>query len=382
MRPRLHALALLCLPLAAQSALDTALAGAKLHLEVRGRYEHTKDADGDKTANAPTIRTILGLTTAPIAGLTATLDFANVTAIGPERYNSGLNGHTQYARIQDPGQTQVLQGYLEGYGFKVGRQILSFDNQRFIGPGAWSQMPKSFTAAIFENKTWIPHAEFTLGHLFSIHTSLGKNRDLNGDLARLRWAPDERIALTPFWYGIKEPTAPTTSYQHVGLRADGAWKWVTYEASIAQQKPYADGLVPQRMYRMGSVGVKGAAWSARFVDERLEDGFQTPLSSLHGFYGWSDRIGTTPTGGVVDRYLHGKVKLGAFTGEAQLHRFNAETTGLRYGRELDASVEWKPAKAFSLLAAVGRYFGDSGAPTAGALNQDLSKFWLMATFRY
>lgn len=188
MRPRLHALALLCLPLAAQSALDTALADAKLHLEVRGRYEHTEDADGDKTANAPTTRTILGLTTAPIAGLTATLDFANVTAIGPERYNSGLNGHTQYARIQDPGQTQVLQGYLEGYGFKVGRQILSFDNQRFIGPGAWSQMPKSFTAAIFENKTWIPHAEFTLGHLFSIHTSLGKNRDLNGDLARLRWA--------------------------------------------------------------------------------------------------------------------------------------------------------------------------------------------------
>lgn len=382
MKRRIPALALLCLPLAAQSSLDTALAGAKIHLEVRGRYEHTEDAAGDKTANAPTTRTILGLTTAPIAGIKATLDFANVTAIGPERYNSGLNGKTQYALVQDPGQTQVLQGYLEGYGFKVGRQILSFDNQRFIGPGAWSQMPKTFTAAIFENKTWIPHAEFTVGHLFSIHTSLGKNRDLSGELARLRWSPDERIALTPFWYGVNETTAPTTSYQHLGLRADGDWSWLTYEASVAQQRPYRDGLAPQKMYRMGSIGAKGAAWSARFVEERLEDGFQTPLSSLHGFYGWSDRIGATPTGGLVDRYLQGTLKLGAFTGETQLHRFNADSNGLLYGRELDASLEWKPVKAWSLLAAVGRYFGDSGAPATGALNKDLSKFWLMATYKF
>ncbi|MBS1766989.1 MAG: hypothetical protein JST05_06255 [Acidobacteria bacterium] len=376
-------LALLCAPLAAQSTpLDAALAGATLHLEVRARYEHTEDAAGDKTANAPTTRTILGLTTAPIGGIKATLDFANVTAIGPERYNSGLNGQTQYALVQDPGQTQVLQGYLEGYGFKVGRQVLSFDNQRFVGPGAWSQMPKTFTAALFENRTWIPDTEFTAGHLFSIHTSLGKNRKLDGNFARLRWSPKAWIAVTPFWYGIGEPTAPTTSYQHLGLRADGAFHWLTYEASVAQQRPYLDGAVARRMYRMGAVGAKGEAWSARYVEERLEGGFQTPLSSLHGFYGWSDRIGTTPAAGLVDRYLQGAVKLWQLNGEVQLHRFTAEQTNQLYGRELDASVEWKPAKRWSLLAAVGRYFGDDGAPAAGSLNKDLSKFWLMTTYRF
>ena len=379
---RLPAFALLSASLAAQSPIEDALAGAKFHLEVRARYEHTEDAAGNKTADAPTIRTVLGLTTAPLGGIQATLDFANVTAVGQERYDSGLNGRTQYALVQDPGQTQVLQGYLEGYGFKAGRQILSFDNQRFIGPGAWSQMPKTFTAAVFENRTWIPHAEFTVGHLFSIHTSLGKNRDLSGEVARLRWSPDERLALTPFWYGIEETTAPATSYQHLGLRADGAWTWLTYEASVAQQRPYRDGLVPQRMYRMGALGAKGAAWSARFVEERLEDGFQTPLSSLHGFYGWSDRIGATPAGGLVDRYLQATGAIGSFNGEIQAHRFNADQTGLRYGTELDASVEWKAAKRLSVLAAIGRYFGDAGAPAAGALNKDLSKYWLMTTYRF
>jgi len=382
MRFRNGILALLCAPLAAQSPLDSALAGAAVHLEIRARYEHTEDASGDKTANAPTVRTILGITTAPVSGIKATLDFANVTAIGPERYDSGLNGHTQYALVQDPGQTQVLQGFLEGYGFKAGRQIISFDNQRFIGPGAWSQMPKTFTAALFENRTWIPGAEFTVGHLFSIHTSLGKNRRLDGNVARLRWSPDERLAITPFWYGIGEPTAPATSYQHLGVRADGAFHWLTYEATVAQQRPYLDGVIPQRMYRMGAIGAKGDAWSARYVEERLEDGFQTPLSSLHGFYGWSDRIGVTPAGGLIDRYLQGTAKAGAFNVEVQVHRFNAEQTGLLYGREVDASVEWKPAKAWSLLAAIGRYDADAGAPSAGALNKDLSKFWLMTTYRF
>ncbi|HZU54164.1 MAG TPA: hypothetical protein VFF77_09745, partial [Holophagaceae bacterium] len=359
-------------PLAAQSTLAEALAGAKLHLEVRGRYEHVEDAAGPKTANAPTVRTVLGLTTAPLKGIQATLDFANVAAIGDERYNSGLNGHTQYASVQDPGQTQVLQAYLQGYGFKMGRQILSFDNQRFIGPGAWSQMPKTFTAALFENATWIPHTEFTVGHLFSIHTSLGVNRGLSGELARLRWFPDERIALTPFWYGIDEITKPPTSYQHLGLRADGAFHWLTYEASVAQQRAYQDGLTPRRMYRMGSIGAKGAAWAARYVEERLEGGFQTPLSSLHGFYGWSDRIGTTPAGGLVDRYAQGTVKAGAFDAEAQAHRFNASQDGLLYGRELDLSLGWKAAKGWTLLAAIGRYWGDAGAPAAGSLDKNLS----------
>lgn len=368
--------------LSAQSSLDAALAQAKLHLEVRGRYEHVADEAGDKTANAPTLRTVLGLTTAPLAGLSATLAFANVTAIGSERYNSGLNGLTQYASVKDPGQTQVLQGYLSGYGFKIGRQILSFDNQRFIGPGAWSQMPKSFTATIFENATWIPHAEFTLGHLFRIHTSLGQNREINGDIARIRWSPDARLALTPFWYGVEEPTAPTTSYQHLGLRGDGAWQWLTYEASVAQQRSYRDGLTPRRMYRMGALGAKGATWSARAVDERLEDGFQTPLSSLHGFYGWSDRLGTTPAGGLVDRYLQGTVKVHSIKGEVQVHRFTSEATGLRFGQELDASLEWQAVKRLSLLVAIGRYVGHAGAPSAGSLNKNLSKFWVMTTYRF
>lgn len=369
-------------PLAAQSSLADALAGAKLHLEVRGRYEYTQDEVGPKTANAPTVRTVLGLTTAPLKGIQATLDFANVTAIGDERYNSSLNGHTQYALVQDPGQTQVLQAYVKGYGFTVGRQIISFDNQRFIGPGAWSQMPKTFTAALFENKTWIPHTEFSVGHLFSIHTSTGVNRNLSGELARLRWSPDEHIALTPFWYGIDETTKPLTSYQHLGLRADGAFHWLTYETSVAQQRSYRDGLTPQRMYRMGSIGAKGEGWSARYVEERLEGGFQTPLSSLHGFYGLSDRIGTTPTGGLVDRYVQGTVKVGVLDGEVQAHRFNADQDGLLYGREVDCSIGWKVTKAWSLLAAVGRYWGDDGAPTAGALNKNLSKFWLMTTYRF
>jgi len=381
-------LAMLTFPLSAQDALVEALSKGKLSLELRTRYEHDDDqaflppAD-HKTANALTNRTILGFTSKPLFDISLNLQFVNVTALGDERYNSTLNGQTRYATVQDPGLTQVLQGYFSWKGLKVGRQVLSVDNQRFIGPGAWSQTPKSFTGATFQSSFGLSWMEVYGGHLIRLHTSTGINRDLKADFLRVRFTPFPFLNVTPFVFATEETTAPTTSYLHRGLRVDGRWKGLIYEASYAQQRGYKESTVTaDRSYRQGMAGYAFKVVTLKAVHEELEGGFDTPLSSLHGFYGWSDRLGKTPVNGLIDQYLQAEAKAWGITFEAQVHRFKAQRISQNYGQEVDLSLIRPVTKNLTLQVKWADYRGDSEAPTAGSLNLDLKKFWLMSTFKF
>ena len=184
-------------------------------------------------------------------------------------------------------------------------------------------------------------------------------------------------------FAIDETTAPATSYQHQGLRLEGKWSGLLYEASFARQRRYKDArTTPERLYRQGSLGYGEKTWSVRVVHEELEGGFDTPLSSLHGFYGWSDRLSKTPTAGLVDQYVQGEMKRWGFLFELQSHRFKAYASNQSYGSELDFSVGYPLTKNLTFLLKAADYRADSGAPTAGSLNKDLRKLWLMATFKY
>jgi hypothetical protein len=404
MRPLPLLLAILSLPLSAQAPLLDALSKGKATLELRTRFEHTEDQDfkapaDHKTANAFTNRTLLGFETGALWDLKATLQFANVTAIGDERYNSGLNGRTNLALVQDPGNTEVLQAYISWKGFKLGRQVLRVDNQRFIGPGAWSQMPKAFTGLTYQGNFGTKWVELSAGHLTQLTTSLSQTRALKVDFARLRFTPIQEVALTPFWFGVEETTrlygaSPDNSVQHVGLRADGTWNGLVYDASFAQQRAYkASTKTASRDYLSLMAGYAfSKTLSLKATHEvlggaprtdALQNAFTTPMSSLHGFYGWSDRLGATPATGIVDDFLQLEAKGWGLAFEVQAHAFKPEQTDrgfTKYGRELDVSVTWPVTKNFELTLKAGDYKGD-GAATA-PYNKDLRKLWLMSTFKF
>jgi len=376
--------------LGAQSPVTDALQNGKAYLEERTRYEHDDDKAftppaTHKTANAFTTRTTLGYTSGPCYDATLALEFINVTAIGPERYNSTLNGHTQYATVQDPGQTLMNQVYGAWQGLKVGRQIISLDNQRFIGPGAWSQTPKTFTAALYQNSTWIPKTEFTIGHISDYHSSLGVNTRISGDFARFRISPLDAVNITPLWYGFEMTTAPTTSLQDRGVRVDGKADWFLYEGSYVQQRGYKSSTptgTPDRQYRMGMLGFSKWGLTLKAVDEELEGGFSTPYASLHGFYGYSDRISATPASGLVDRYALAEFKRWDATFEGQWHRFTAQHGDQNYGRETDLMAYRNFGKHLLVTVEWADYQGDKSAPTAQSMNKDLRKFWLMTTLKF
>jgi hypothetical protein len=383
------ALGLIAGPLLAQGTLADAFAAGKASVEFRTRYEHDDDAAfvppaTHKTANALTNRTLLGYVTGPFHDLRASLEFLGVNVIGTQRYNDGLNNLTRYATVTDPPQTLFNQAFLSFKGLKLGRQSVSVDNQRFIGPGAWSQTPKTFNGAVFQNDTWLPWTDLLLGHLTQFHSSTGIDQKIRGDFARFRLSPTDTFHVTPFWYGFDQVTTPATSVQHRGLRLDGkVLDWVIYEASYAQQRAYAASTTTlDRQYRCAMVGLAHGALTLKVVDEELEGGFATPYSALHSYYGDSDRIAATPANGLNDHYLLAEYRLQATTFEMQFHRFSAHEGGQPYGREWNLKGWRSFGKHLTVFLEWAGYAADPTAPVAQNLNRDLKKVWLMTNLRF
>ena len=68
----------------------TALSGGKSSLELRLRAEQVDDSGKKETANATSLRTVLGYKTADYQGFTGLVEFENVSDFGQDDYNDGV----------------------------------------------------------------------------------------------------------------------------------------------------------------------------------------------------------------------------------------------------------------------------------------------------
>src|ERR1044071_8894512 len=134
--------------------IPEALAKGKINVNVRLRYEQANEEGVGaitKDSYAPTIRTRVGYTTAPLDGFQAMVEGVNISVLGPEHnYNAaGSNGQGARPVVADPPMTRLNQAWL-GYSYenwiaaKVGEQQINLDNQRFVGDSGWRQNMQTF----------------------------------------------------------------------------------------------------------------------------------------------------------------------------------------------------------------------------------------------
>src|SRR5688572_26499544 len=139
--------------------IPEAIAKGKFNLNARLRYEYVEQSTFDEEANAPTIRTRFGYTTAPLYGFQGMLEGENIAVIGSEKnYNAaGSNRTTDRPVVADPPTTELNQAWLS-YNYtnwvtaKGGRQRIALDNHRFIGDVGWRQNMQTFDAMAVESK--------------------------------------------------------------------------------------------------------------------------------------------------------------------------------------------------------------------------------------
>ena len=394
----------------AADTLPEALTTGKVSLQLRYRYEGVDQEGFAEKAYASTLRTQLGYTTGDWHGLDGLLQFEDVHVIGNERYNSTINGLTQYPVVADPASTEINQAYLSYKGLpdttlKYGRQVIIYDNHRFIGNVGWRQNEQTYDAFSLVN-TSLPSATISYAHvtnanrIFSeLHPTQSDLR-MDGDLINIAYKGFKAGTLVGYGYLLEylpaQPFLPSASNASLGLRFDGGYPVGTikllYTAEYAQQSDYADGAdIVDADYTYAMLGMAVANVQFKLNYEILGGdgvyGFATPLATLHAFNGWADKFLTTPKDGIRDAFVSvGGAVLGTNL-LAVYHLYSSDNLSYQYGTEWDAQASKKLGKLLTLTAKYAAYNGDDNTQnvarnTSAALARDIDKFWLQAEVQF
>jgi hypothetical protein len=382
---------------AAGEGLSELVSGGKVGLDLRYRFENVEQADKPSTAGASTLRLRFNVATGTVRGFSGFSEFARVQVIGSAHYDDTRNGLTQYPVVADPEGSELKQLYVQyaasaGTRLRLGRQRISLDGERYIGPSGWRQNEQTFDAASLETKA-LPGIVVNYAFIDRVQRVFGPDSgvppatlDSNSHLLNLKTTKLPVGALTAYGYRLDFNNAPQLSADTYGLRYDGShaineglkFGWALeyarqrdiganaanidahYGLTELSLKFRAAGLVAGREVLSGESGTFTAT---------TNPAFQTPLATLHKWQGWADKFLTTPSAGIEDNYIGVNGSFAGFNGQAVWHDFQAEATSLDYGTELDLSVSRKFAKRYDVLVKYADYSADG-------LFTDTRKFWL------
>ena len=362
---------------------------------LRLRHEQVDDAAFEPNARADTLRLRAGLRFAFAGNWSALLEGEGVVAAG-DRYNSGANGQTRFPAVIDPEGAELNQAWIGWHDTRfaatLGRQRILLDNQRWVGNVGWRQNEQTFDAIVTEWKAtdaltlkydWLASVQRVSGDRARDH--LARDRGLNTHLFNVgyKMGPQQWVGYAYLHDDRDVASASTATF---GLRwsadwvANGSgWAWT---AEAARQSDYADN----PLSFTHNYWLLEPAYSWRGITYKLgwehlggngRHALQTPLATLHAFDGWADKFGTTPVGGLEDRYLSvggkfGRIGDGRFAWVVAYHDYRADTAtaGIsNYGHEWDASLGFPLAKGLTALVKLADYRSDGYA-------RDTTKFWL------
>jgi hypothetical protein len=401
--------------------IPDAIAKGKVNVNVRLRYEQV-DEEGvaaiKNNSYAPTIRTRLGYTTAPLYGFQAMVEGVNVSAIGPEQnYNAaGSNKEGTRPVVADPPMTRVDQAWV-GYSYtnwistKVGQQPINLDNQRFIGDVGWRQNIQTFDAVSVGSE---PLKDFKLyySYLWYVNRVFGNvdnlpaaNRDFDSNSHLINvsysgWKYGRFVGYTYLLDLNNDAGAANSCATYGGYFAGNApindTMSADYRAEFAWQTQYGDSTLDYgtEYYNLeGGVNIKPFAVGAGYED--LGSGantgagggrasFRTPLATLHAFNGWNDVFLTTPADGLRDLYGYAQVILPAqIPLRFVYHKYNADYGGGNYGQEFDLVASKKFGKYWTATLKYAYYQGqDPAAPSLTVANVDIQKLWAQIEFNF
>jgi hypothetical protein len=401
--------------------IPDALANGKVNVNVRARYEQANEEGVPavtKNSYAPTVRTRVGFTTAPLYGFQAMVEGVNVSAIGPEHnYNAaGSNGQGARPAVADPTLTRLDQAwagftYTNWVSAKVGLQQINLDNQRFIGDSGWRQNMQTFEAAGIGSEP-LPDLKLYYAYVWDVHRVYGNvddlpaaNRDFDSDshLINVSYSGWKYGRFVGYAYllDLSNAAGDANSSATYGGYFAGAAPLndkisVDYRAEYAFQTDYGKSpLNYSANYYNAEAGlsVKPVAFGAGYEDlgSGVNTGaaggrtaFRAPLATLHAFNGWDDMFVNTPNDGLQDFYGYLQVTLPAqIPVRFVFHKFNAEHGGGDYGEEYDVVVSKKFGKYWTALVKYAYYNGnDPAAPALTASHVDVQRFWAQVEFNF
>jgi len=385
----LVATAILAAPSAfAADSLGSAITDGKLSADLNLRFETVEQDNAARDADALTLRTRLNYTTGNFNGFSAAVEVENSLSLIDD-YKDLLGEGPEYSVIADPDHTELDQAYIayknDKFSGKIGRQVITMDNHRFVGHVGWRQDRQTFDALTLgyqlSDATKVSYA-----YLTKRNRILSDERDVDAKDHLLNISHKLGAGkLTGYAYLLEEDKAGGAEINTYGLRyagkADLGGNKVTYSAEFATQDN--DTADKSANYFAVDAGTKVAGLSVKVGYELLGSddgtyGFATPLATLHKFNGWADQFLGTPAEGLQDIYASVGGKLAGGSWKIVYHDFSADDSSDTVddlGSEIDAVY----AKALSKRFKVGVKYA---AYNAGDIKVDADKLWLWVQAKF
>lgn len=337
-----------------------ALAKSKPILESRLRSESVSQA-GLNDADALTWRNRVGFESGQFGKVKILVEFEDVRALKDD-YNSGYNGKTSYASVNDPEVTELNRLQLTwtpnaATTVTAGRQRILIDDNRFIGNSGWRQDEMTFDALRVDVKKgkW----STTYAYLTKINRTAGEYADWDSDshILNVGYAASPALKVQGFVYALDFKNSAYNSTLTTGLRFSGEKPLskttkLTYAGVIAKQVDHGNNPSDFSLKAVnGEVGVNHGRWKVTAAYEKNEGngvrGFITPVGSAHNVRGWADAFSTNgnkmlPDGlndlSFTTTYAH-PTQIGPFkkpTLTISYHDFQTDRNSRAVGKEWDA----------------------------------------------
>lgn len=367
--------------------LSDAVADGTGSFSFRYRYERV-DQDGfDRDADASTLRSRFTWASAELDAFSFGFEADYVAVIGPEDYDSTVNGKNEYPIVADPKGFDLNRAFVRYRSGPTtvtgGRQRILHGNQRFVGNVGWRQNEQTYDAARIE---LTPAEGLTVDYAYvaNVNRVFGPEdgtqpADWQSDThlftARYEGVPGITVDGYGYLMDFENDNGPANSNATFGLSITGDLGPATVNAGYATQSDYADSPLDYRAdyFTVGATVPLGDVTLKAGYEVLGSDGgaagFRTPLATLHRFQGWADQFVVTPDDGVQDGYAGITAAIGAFTVNAVYHHFSADRGGADYGTEIDLALTW----SLSAKADLQLKFADFDADDFAG---DTSKAWL------
>ncbi len=372
-------------------ALKEMVEGGKVSLNARARFEYLASIGG-QDVNGYSIRTRLGLTSGEVEGFKAMLELEDVS-FANDNDRPGLDVPT----------TEINQAWLsysgEGASGKLGNQVYTLDDHRFIGHVGWRQNIQTFDALTTHFSAG--SASINLAYLSRVNRVNATSQDLDGILANAAFKIDSNHSVSAFGYSLDfdNPGWARMSTQTLGFRAAGkvgGEQFVNYTFSYANQSDTgANPFDVDLNYLSAEVSTSVSKVKLALGYESMEgdgaNGFNTPLSTVHKFAGFADVFAGRSIGlaggltqGLDDTYLSANYKLPIGNGlpiTVIYHKFESENSGVDLGDEFDIVFSYELSESILLLAKYAYYEADL-SNTVGYGGTNASMFSIEANFAY
>lgn len=359
-------------------------------LDFRLRYESVEQDNTREDADALTLRTTVNIKTKSYEGWSAVVEFEDSRIVaGVNDYNNTNGMNPSYSVIADPETTELDQYFVQYKSkeltAKIGRQVITLDDHRFVGHVAWRQDKQTFDAvsAVYKPSKDL---KLTYAYIDQRNRIFGEEKDLDAKDHLLNVSYQTSIGqLTGYGYLLEVDNGTNNSLDTWGAFLKGAKPMddmkVLYHVEYATQSAENGAAdFDTDLFRVeGGLVAGGITYKLGLENLGSDDGqfaFSTPLATLHKFNGWTDQFLGTPAVGLQDIYAKVAGKAAGGKWLVAFHSFSADDATDTVD-DLGTELNLQYVKKYKGVV-FGAKYATYSAGDAGAGKVDTDKLWLWA----